>query len=72
MAEIISQNQSLLEIANNLSHEYRKPVASILGLMNLIKHDDYKSDKESLIMMESATKELDVKLRKIISYIEVL
>jgi hypothetical protein len=68
MAEIVSQKSSLLDIAYIQSHEYRRPVASIMGLMNVIKEEDYKPDKECLLMMEVAVEELDFKLREVINH----
>jgi len=72
IAEIISQNRSLLDIAYIQSHEYRRPVASIMGLMNIIREENYEADKESLQMMGVAVDELDLKLRKVINYIHDL
>jgi hypothetical protein len=68
LAEILSQNQSLLKIAHIQSHEYRKPVASILGLMNVIKANHYRSPKKCLLMMEIAVKELDEKIRSVVNH----
>lgn len=68
--EITRQNELLLNIAYIQSHEYRKPVASILGLMNVIKEYNYKASKECLIMMETAVKDLDEKIRHVVNYIQ--
>ena len=70
VVEITAQNQSLLNIAYIQSHEYRKPVASILGLMNVIKASNYKASKKCLIMMEKAVKELDEKIRNVVNCTE--
>ncbi len=67
---IIAQHESLLNVANIQSHEYRKPVATILGLMGLIKAEGYLPDKECLMMMETAVEELDQKIKKVITFIQ--
>lgn len=67
VVEIIAQNESLINIAYIQSHEYRKPVATILGLMNVIKTYNYKANKECLLMMEKAVKELDDKIRSVVN-----
>jgi PAS domain S-box-containing protein len=69
--QIMTQNESLINIAYIQSHELRKPVASILGLMNLFKLNDYTATKEELIIMEKATKELDNKIRTIVNFTEL-
>jgi len=61
------QNQQLQEIAMMQSHELRRPVASILGLMSLFKASDYKAEKEDLQMLERAVAELDLKIRDIVT-----
>jgi PAS domain S-box-containing protein len=67
------QHERLTEIALINSHEIRKPVASILGLMQLFK--DLKNrnpDKQLLQHLESATQELDDVIRRIINKTEDL
>jgi hypothetical protein len=66
MQAICAQNESLRNIAYIQSHEYRRPVASIIGVMNVIKEDGYLADKESLQMMEAAVTELDEKIKGVI------
>lgn len=61
------QNKSLLEIAYIQSHEYRRPVASIMGLMNIIKGYNYRASKKCLMMMEAAVNELDEKIRIVVN-----
>jgi PAS domain S-box-containing protein len=61
------QNKQLYEIAMMQSHEMRRPVASILGLMELIKANDYTADKQELLMLEQAVKELDSKIRDVVN-----
>jgi len=72
IAEITAKNESLLNIAYIQSHEYRKPVASILGLMELIKNDINLSCNEYLAMMEKAVIELDEKIKNVIKCTEVM
>lgn len=69
--QIMTQNESLISIAYIQSHELRRPVASILGLMNLFKLNDYRTTKEELIVMEEAAKELDNKIRIIVNFTEL-
>lgn len=66
--KIIAQNESLKQIAYLQSHELRKPVASIMGLMNIFKSDDYTTTREDLLMMGRAVDELDDKIRVINHY----
>jgi PAS domain S-box-containing protein len=68
VAEITAQNETLLSIAYIQSHEYRKPVASILGLMELIRADKYLPGKDCLLMMECAVQELDQKIKSVINF----
>ncbi len=72
IAEITAKNESLLNIAYIQSHEYRRPVASILGLMELIKDDINLSCNEYLTMMEQAVKELDEKIKNVVKCTEVM
>jgi signal transduction histidine kinase len=66
--QIMAQNNSLKNIAHIQSHELRRPVASILGLMELFKSNNYQATKEELLMMEYAAKELDDKIRNIVTF----
>jgi len=63
---ICTQNASLANIAYIHAHEYRRPVASIMGIMNIIKEDNYRAEKECLLMMEAAVNELDGKIKEVI------
>lgn len=72
IAEISAQNKSLLNIAHIQSHEYRRPVATILGLMELIKGDNEFMLSEYLLMMEKAVKELDEKIKRVVKYTEII
>jgi PAS domain S-box-containing protein len=66
--KIVAQNDSLNKIAFMQSHELRRPVATIIGLMELIKLEGHGSSIEELSLMEKAVKELDEKIRLIVNY----
>lgn len=68
--KILAQNESLKEIAHIQSHEFRKPVASILGFIELFKSNGYRASKEELILLEKAAGELDEKIRMIVDLSE--
>ncbi|SDF77941.1 PAS domain S-box-containing protein [Mucilaginibacter pineti] len=65
---VLAQNESLREIAFIQSHELRRPVASIMGLMDLVKADGRAKDIEELQLMEKAVAELDEKIRLVVGY----
>lgn len=68
-----SNNQkdtALKNIAFIQSHELRKPLASILGLVNVIRADEYVTDPECLMKLEEATNQLDEIIHEIIREIE--
>jgi len=62
------QNEQLMEIAQINAHEIRRPVATILGLMQLFNQATIKSktERELLKHLDSATRELDEVIRRII------
>jgi len=66
--QIIDQNESLKKIAYIQSHEMRKPVASLLGFMELFKENNYTTTKEELLLMEKTLNELDAKIRTIVNF----
>ncbi|MCJ8208539.1 PAS domain S-box protein [Mucilaginibacter sp. RS28] len=68
--KILAQNESLKQIAHIQSHELRKPVAGILGFMELFKANKYRATKEDLQLMEKITTELDEKIREIVAFTE--
>jgi PAS domain S-box-containing protein len=65
---IMRQNEQLMEIASINAHEIRRPVASILGLMQLINKATIKNEanRELLTHLETATRELDEIIKRII------
>lgn len=60
------KNESLRNIAHMQSHDIRQPLTSIMGIMDMIKNDGYKADKEKLLMIEEAANELDNKIHAIV------
>ncbi len=68
--KIISQNESLLKIAHIQAHEFRAPLTSIMGLMSLIKQEDYVAPKEYLQLLEQAVQTLDERIRQVISDVD--
>lgn len=65
--EISSQHASLQRIAFIQSHEMRRPVASIIGLVDIFEQEDFTASKEELILLKRAALELDEKIRMIVS-----
>jgi signal transduction histidine kinase len=64
--KILDQNKSLLKIAHVQAHEFRAPLTSIIGMMNLIEAHDYKAPKEYLEMLGKAVHNLDTKICEIV------
>jgi len=64
--QINIQNAALTRIAIIQSHELRRPVASLLGIMALIKLEQTKRDNEYLEMLEYTVMELDQKICEIV------
>ncbi|WP_256003278.1 sensor histidine kinase [Pedobacter deserti] len=60
--KITQQNEALTEIARIQSHEIRRPVASILGLVNVIKTLPQHELSEYIDMLGTAAGELDGKI----------
>ncbi len=65
---IMEQNQKLREIAQINSHEIRKPVASLLGLMSLVNPANFATmdDQEIFDLLKVTTTDLDEVIRRII------
>lgn len=63
-------NDALLRIAHIQSHEIRQPLASIMGLMNIIKANNYKADKDVLQNMDTVANELDQRIRAVVKEAE--
>lgn len=69
--KIIAQNQSLINIAYIQSHEYRGPLTSIMGMMNLIKAEDYQPPVEYLQLLEIAINKLDEKIHETVTHVNM-
>ena len=70
-AQIALQNDALMDIAFTQSHEFRRPLANIMGIMNLIKDDDYTAPREYLEHMDAAVTELDEKVKIVVKSTEI-
>lgn len=65
--KIKQQNEQLREIAYSQSHEVRRPVANILGLLKCLNKDDFGPENQQVLhYLEQTTMELDVLIRKIV------
>jgi len=64
--KIIAQNKSLLKIAHQQAHDFRAPLTTITGMIDLIKAEDYNAPKEYYDMLENAVYNLDGKIREIV------
>ena len=71
MSQVERQNDVLMDITFIQSHEFRGPVASIMGLMNIIKQEQYESPKEYLLLMEEAVTNLDEKIHIVVKSTEM-
>lgn len=65
---ILAQNESLKQIAHIQSHELRRPVATIIGLVDLFQSEDRLVSREDLAMLAQVTAELDEKIKKIVQF----
>jgi len=65
--QINQQNAALQRIATIQSHELRRPVASLMGLMDILKMDDNYVFNNYYTMLEITINELDTKIRGIIN-----
>lgn len=68
--KILDQNQSLLKIAHVQAHEFRAPLTSIIGMMDLIEADDYNAPREYLEMLGKAVHNLDTKICEIVGTVD--
>lgn len=72
MQQVERQNSVLMDIAFIQSHEFRGPLCTIMGLMNIIKEDNYQQPYEYLQMMDEAVKKLDEKIQIVVKSTEVV
>jgi PAS domain S-box-containing protein len=68
--KILEQNQSLIDIAHIQAHEFRAPLTTIMGLLNLIKEENYSAPVEYYELLNQAVNNLDIKIRQIVNNIE--
>jgi GPH family glycoside/pentoside/hexuronide:cation symporter len=65
--KILAQNQSLLKIAHLQAHEFRAPLTTIIGMMDLIRAEDYRAPQEYYELLDNAVQNLDLKIRSIVN-----
>ncbi|MEL6534227.1 MAG: PAS domain S-box protein [Bacteroidota bacterium] len=62
-----NQNQRLEEIAHLQSHEIRRPVASLLGLINLLRPENFDAEDRALVeMMHNTVHEMDNIIHRVV------
>ncbi len=68
-AALIKQNEQLRNIASLSSHELRRPVASMLGLMNIMDRENFDNPDNAQIIehMFTVTKEIDEVIHQIVN-----
>lgn len=64
---ILQQNEKLKEIAQISSHELRRPVTSILGLVNLFEKEHSQNNAQVVEYLGYATQELDEVIHTIVA-----
>ncbi|MFD1631061.1 PAS domain-containing protein [Pseudopedobacter beijingensis] len=65
--EVIQQKDDLEEIAQMQSHQVRRPVANIIGLMHLFDESKLSDDNEELFQkMKESVEELEITIRDIV------
>lgn len=65
--KIIDQNESLINIAYIQAHEYRGPLTSIMGMVNVIKDESYNLPDEVISLLDGAANKLDRKINEVIN-----
>ncbi|WP_347069267.1 PAS domain S-box protein [Flavobacterium sp. WV_118_3] len=61
-----ARTDSLLKIAQLQSHQIRRPLTTLMGLVNLIKDEIHPVDQEWMTMFETATKDFDKTIHMIV------
>jgi GAF domain-containing protein len=69
LRQLKKQNSVLREVARIESHELRQPVASIMGLMILLKERPYTEEPEYLELLDKSVNQLDERIRRIVRHI---
>jgi PAS domain S-box-containing protein len=64
---LTKQNEILKEIAFMQSHEVRRPLANILGLIDALNIDETASENEYLVLLKKSSEELDQMIKKIVA-----
>jgi GAF domain-containing protein len=65
------QNKALLDIAFIQSHEFRGPLASVMGMVNLIKYEGMGAENEYLFLLEEAVNKLDERIHVVVKSTEI-
>ncbi len=68
--KILAQNQSLLKIAHLQAHEFRAPLTTITGMLDLIRAEDYQAPADYFELLENAVKNLDSKIREVVDNVD--
>ncbi len=69
LRQLKKQNSVLREVARIESHELRQPVASIMGLMILLKENPYTEEPEYLELLDRSVNQLDERIRRIVRHV---
>lgn len=62
----VAKNAALAKIAFIHSHKISGPLSSILGMINLIKYDNYCFNKEYFNILETSVNQLDIELKLVV------
>lgn len=65
--ELLEENKTrLLKIAHFQAHEFRGPLTTVMGMMNLIKTEDYNAPRQYFELLENAVNNLDEKIHEVV------
>ena len=65
--ELLEENKiKLLKIAHLQAHQFRAPLTTVMGMMNLIKTEDYNPPRQYFELLENAINNLDEKIHEIV------
>lgn len=65
--KILEQNTSLLKIAHLQSHQFRAPLTTIIGMVDLIKQEKNNAPDEYFFLLGNAVSNLDQKIKEIVN-----
>ncbi len=71
MQQVATQNKALMDIAFIQSHEFRGPLTSLMGIMNLIIEEGHGTSEEYMDMMDDAVHKLDEKIHAVVRSTEI-